>query len=1132
MLLCQSRQFGFIIATVLLAIMAAPAIEAQVLYGSVVGQVEDASGAVVPGASVSLASVETGITRDATADVQGRYSIPSVLPGSYSLKVTAPGFRTLTRTGVEVKINSVTRLDVHLEVGQINEQVTVSAQALALQSDKSDTRSEIPTRAIADLPLPNFRNYQSLLNLVPGATPGEFQNSYMSAPARSLRTQINGANPNNNSTRVDGAVNVFIWLPHHTAYVPASESIETVSVSTSSFDAEQGMAGGAAVTVATKSGTNDVHGVVFWYHDNQHLRARNYNYRPYPNPALPKTINNITGGAIGGPIVRNKLFYFASYERTMQRNGVSGNFSVPPADVRTGDFSKYSALTTIYDPLTGSPNGNGRQPFAGNIVPSNRINPIFANIQKLAPLPNQASDDIWGLSNNFGASGTQQLDRDQYDMKVNYNPTTRLTIWGKYSRMDGTVTGAAAFKDLVGPGIGGADPGYGTTTVQVPTFGFNLSLRPTLLIDGVYGYTIMDQPAFGFDYGTNYGTDVWKIPGTNGGTQYASDPHYSGMPAINTGFTGWGQLSTPLPWERNDRSQTYSMNVTKIHRGHEIRFGFDTVHHAMNHWQPETANPRGEINFSGSTTMINGGTARTPNTYAAALLGLVNNYNKSIQYFIMRTREWQFGWYARDRWQISRRLTLNLGVRYEYYPLMTRGDRGIERWDPTTNLVTIGGVAGVPMNNGMTTSKRLFAPRVGFAWRANEGTVVRAGYGITFDPLPFSRPLRGLYPSTITASFVPASVTGYEYYGSLTDGIPPVPTPDISKGPIPLPATIDMGPRSPWGGEIHRGYIQSWNFTLERQLPFKLLGSAGYVGNHTVHWMADLDINAAAPGSGNAGRPLFAKYGRAITTNMWDGFADGNYHGLQTTLNRAFGGGLFVKTSYTFSKAINMTDEDGWAGLRYFNWVPAVRRNRTVAGYDRRHMFTTAFVFDVPVGPGKRFHPGSRAVNAIAGGWSVSSVFSAYSGTPFSVSGSGSSLNAPGNSQTADLIGPVVKVGNFGPGQAYFDPMSFRDPAFNRPANVYRFGTMGPNSLYGPVYWRDDINVTRAFHISERVKGEFRAQAFNVTNTIRWNNPSAGSASLQLNPDGTLKNANNFMSITGTPTDYERQVRFGLRIAF
>jgi hypothetical protein len=203
-----------------------------------------------------------------------------------------------------------------------------------------------------------------------------------------------------------------------------------------------------------------------------------------------------------------------------------------------------------------------------------------------------------------------------------------------------------------------------------------------------------------------------------------------------------------------------------------------------------------------------------------------------------------------------------------------------------------------------------------------------------------------------------------------------------------------------------------------------------------------------------------------------------------------------------------------------------------VAGYDRRHMFTTAFVFDVPVGPGKRFHPGSRAVNAIAGGWSVSSVFSAYSGTPFSVSGSGSSLNAPGNSQTADLIGPVVKVGNFGPGQAYFDPMSFRDPAFNRPANVYRFGTMGPNSLYGPVYWRDDINVTRAFHISERVKGEFRAQAFNVTNTIRWNNPSAGSASLQLNPDGTLKNANNFMSITGTPTDYERQVRFGLRIAF
>ncbi len=1108
-------------------------VHAQVLYGSIVGTVEDPTGAFIPGATITLTSAETGVTREAIADQHGRYSILNVLPGVYSLKFTAQGFRTLTRTDVEVSINTITRVDVRLDVGQVTEQVTVSAQALALQTDKSETRAEIATEAIVNLPLPNFRNYQSLLNLVPGATPGEFQNTYMTAPARALRTQVNGANPNNNATRVDGAVNIFIWVPHHTVYVPPAESIETVNISTSSFDAEQGMAGGAAVTLATKSGTNELHGVAFWYHDNQLLKARNYNYRPYARPELPKSIDNIAGGTLGGPAIKNKLFYFLSYERTMQRLGVAGNFSVPPLDMRTGDFSKYSSLTTIYDPLTGSPNGSGRQPFAGNMIPTNRISPIFADIQKLAPAPNQASDDlVYGLTNNYGVSGTQQLDRDQYDFKVNYNATSKLIIWGKYSRMDATVNGKSAFKELVGPGVGGADPGYGTTTVQVPTIGFNYTLSPTFLMDGVYGYTRFDQPAFGFDYGKNYGLEVWKIPGTNGGTQFADDIRYSGMPAITTGFTGWGQLSTPLPWFRNDRSQTYSTNLSKIYNAHEFRFGFDLVHHAMNHWQPETANPRGEIQFSGNTTMINGGTARTPNTYAAALLGLVSAYYKSVQFLLMRTREWQFGWYVRDRWQVSRRFTLNLGLRYEYYPLITRGDRGVERWDPNTNLVTLGGVGGIPKNNGITTSKKLFAPRVGFAFRLNEKTVLRSGYGITYDPLPFSRPLRGLYPSTITASFVPATVTGYEYYGKLADGIPPVPTPDISKGVIPLPPTVDMGPRSPWGEEVHRGYIQSWNFTLERQLPYGMVGSLGYVGNHTVHWMADRDINAAAPGTGNAGRPLYAKWGRAITTNMWDGFGDGNYHGLQASLNRRLTGGLFLKGSYTWSKAINMTDEDGWAGLRAFNWGPVIYRNRTVAGYDRRHMFTMAFVWEIPFGKGKRFNLDSKVLNAIAGGWALSSVFSAYTGTPFTVSGSGSSLNAPGNSQTADQIAPVRKIGNFGPGQSYYDPMSFRDPNWNRPAGVYRFGTMGPNALYGPGFWRDDANLAKSFRFTERLNLEFRAEVFNLTNTIRWNNPNAGSASMQLNADGSLKNANNFMSITGTPNGYERQFRFGLRLAF
>jgi hypothetical protein len=307
----QFRTFAALLF--LLCIVSQPA-SAQVLYGSVVGTVEDPSGAVVPGATLSLTNVATGNVRTITADEQGRYTAVNMPAGTYTIQVTAPGFRTMTRTGVEVTINSVNRITLRLEVGQITEQVTVAAAAAMLQTDRSDTRAELTSKAVVELPLSNYRNYQSLLNLVPGTTPAIEQNSIGASPQRSLSTNINGTNRNNNNTRVDGAINVYIWLPHHTLYNPPVEAIDNVNISTSSFDAEQGMAGGAAVTVSTKSGTNDIHGSGYWYHDNQHLYARPYFYQQsVVKPRLPKSITNIPGFTIGGPIVKNKLFYFFSY---------------------------------------------------------------------------------------------------------------------------------------------------------------------------------------------------------------------------------------------------------------------------------------------------------------------------------------------------------------------------------------------------------------------------------------------------------------------------------------------------------------------------------------------------------------------------------------------------------------------------------------------------------------------------------------------------------------------------------------------------------------------------------------------------------------------------------------------------
>jgi len=1124
----------------LLAAVTQPA-AAQVLYGSIVGSVEDQTGALVPNARVTVTHKATSATRETTTDEAGRYVLANLLPGAYDLQVTAGGFRPIVRTDVMVTVNSITRVDVGLEVGPVTEQITVPATLTALQTDKADVRSEITASEVTNLPLANYRNFQSLINLVPGATPANFQNAVVDTPGRALTTNINGTARNNNNARVDGASNVFIWLPHHMVYVPPVEAIDTVNITTGSFDAEQGMAGGAAITVATKSGTNELHGVLFHYHDNHRLRTRNF-FLP-PDRGKAKSIFNIPGAAVGGPIIRDKLFYFGSWETTLERSGISPSpYSVPTATIRAGDFS--GLATTIYDPMTGARDGTGRLPFVGNRIPGDRISPISRRVQEKAPLSNLPGVSQGTLSNYFN-SGTERLNRHNYDLKINWNPRADWVVWGKYSRMDALVKSDFALGEVGGPGLSRAGVGTGDTNVNIATFGHTWTMSPTFILDGTFAITRFDQSVVGPDHGRNIGSEVWGIPNTNdpvvtgytaGADQVkkscppaAKGACYSGMPTIDHGFTNWGNIFGWQPLFRKERAFTYTTNATKIQGPHELRWGFDLVRYHLDHWQPEISNgPRGYIGFSGNVTGAPGYTANYLNSYAAFLLGLPSSMSKAVQFFEMTNREWQFGWYVRDRWQLTRRLTLNLGLRYEYYPLITRRDRGIERWDPATNQVYLGRIGGNPDNVGITVSKKLFAPRVGIAYRLGEDTVIRSGYGITYDPLPFSRPLRGLYPATIGASFV--ADNPYTYIHTLDKGIPAIPLPDVSKGVLTLPPSVDMGPRSPWGGLLHRGYIQSWNFTLERKLPADVVASVAYVGTQTVHQLADRDINAAAPGAGPAGRPLAATQGRRITANMWDGWISGNYHGLQAAINRRFAQGLMLKGAYTWSKTINLTDDDGWASVMW-NWGPVIRRNRAVAGYDRTHMFTMGFVYELPFGPNGTWAR-SGLLSHLLRGWRTNGLFSAYTGTPFTVFADGAELNAPGNSQTADQVksGKVNIIGEIGPNKMWFDPLAFAQP------RGVRFGSTGRNTMRGPSLWNLDLSLFRTFALTERLNMEFRAEAFNATNTPKFANPGANVAAMRLNPDGSVQTLNNFSSITSTlgalANPSERQFRFGLRLSF
>jgi len=1100
-----------------------PRADAQVLYGSVTGTVTDQSGASVPKAHLVVVNRATRVTREADADDTGHYLIVDLPPGDYDLTVKVSGFKPLTQTNLRVTANTVTNADASLQVGTMSQQVTVEASTVSLQTEKTDIHTELSEKAILDMPLNQYRNYQTLINLVPGATNGAFagglQNAIADTPERSLSFNINGTNRNNNNTRVDGATDVFVWLPHHAVYVPPAETIQEVNISTNNFDAEQGMAGGAAITVITKSGSNQFHGVLFEYHEDQALRARQFFETSAVQPRKGKSIFNDLGGTLGGPVIKDKLFFFGSWDGLFERDNRSATANnlqtLPTAALRLGDFT--GTGTTIYDPSTGNPNGTGRTPFANQAaIP---INPIAAKILALIPPTNVAGA---GQTSNFFSSATQRLNRNNFDGKVDWNRTSKHTIFAKYSAMKSVFHGEPSLGKAIGDC--NCDGGLGDfhDFVQLVTVGHTLTLSPALVVDGYVGFTRMSEYGQTPDFGTNIGLSVLGIPGTNN----PNDLRSSGIPFFSV--AGYADLGNPEGWNpayRNDWSFVSNHNVRWSHGKHQVSAGTDIVHHHLNHWQPELGSgPRGEFDFGGGVTALNGGPAPNQfNAWAQFLLGLPDGMGRSEQFIKATAREWQFGWYIGDRFRVTPKLTATLGLRYEYYPLMTRnGAFQFDRYDFTTNNVLLGGIGGNPDHVGVTTSKKLFAPRVGLAYKIRDNTVVRTGFGITVDPLPLARPLRGFYPLTVGSNF--AGANSFAPAGSFSTGIPVIccSNINISSGTIPLPAAALE--RSPGPGLLKRGYIESWNLVVERKLPANFLVSVGYVGTQTVHQFADLNVNASLPGTGQAGQPLNILFGRTAETDLWQGFLSANYHSLQVSASRQFSHGLMVKGAYTYSKAIDWTDDDGWANLAW-NDPNIIRRNRAPAGFNVPHIFQLAYVYELPFGTGKSWASGgggsaSEIVSKIASDWQVSGTFSSFSGHPFNLTASGASLNAIAQRQTPDQVAPTHKIGGIGGGanQPFYDPSAF--VAVTRPGTGPNpYGNVGRFSLLGPGSVNFDFNLFRTFKLTERFNLQFRADAANLFNAPHFNNP-VGSRS-----------SSNFLHVTSAKND-ERQFRFGLRMSF
>ncbi len=906
---------------------------------------------------------------------------------------------------------------------------------------------------------------------------------------------------------------------------------------TNAFNAEQGIAGGAAINLTIKSGTNNYHGTGWIFNQNSYFKARNFFQT---TPQNPKNINNQFGANFGGPVYipklihgKDKLFFFVNWERTTRRQTASPRFfSIAPTNLRSGDFS--GTGTTIYDPAT-SADPTRRTPFPNNIIPSSRFDTAAVEMMKLMPQPTLASA---GYVNNFVGAGSSPFNRDNVDIKINHHATERLAYFGRYSISPHNITDPPIFGEAVGDATLGGQLGAADGRTQVAGAGMTYTITPRLLVDANFGFTRQKLGAQGPDYGTNFGLDLLKIPGTNGPSK-----NQSGMPAMQfSGFwSNLGNANTGSPFIFRDNQYVGNVNLGWVKGAHSLRLGWDYMNQQLNHFQPQGGTfqtARGTFMFDGQATALqNGAAANRFNSWAAFLLGLPSRAGKVEQLRDPNALRFRVqSLYAQDQWQVTHKLTVNLGLRWEYYPFPTRDWGGISRFDPADGKVYIGGNGGTPLDTDANVSKKNFGPRLGIAYRLNDKTVIRTGYGISIDPRVFVD-LRNAYPINF-AWEIPAAT-----YNNATNAFVPVTTLRLGLQPEKYRQATDITQAfiQLQGGtgtvtvpkDVQRKYIQSWNFIVQRELPARFVAQAGYVASRATGQMGSVALNAGAPGTGTAGRALYSRFGLTADINSIQPYKTVTYDSLQTQLTRRWGGNTWGMV-YTWSRNLNYADNDANPRIQ---WMPEAGRNRGPSGYDRPHNFQTYWVLKAPFGRGQRWAT-SGIASHLLGGWQLNGLLGAQSGLPvFIQQGNAYNLNAASSGQVPDQIKATVEtLGNIGAGKPYFDTSAFAQ--VNIPSGQpQRFGNAGRNNVRGPSFFNTDMGLSRTFAIKERFKLEFRAEALNIFNHpnfalgLQWDGNNNVSDPSQFGIISYTVGPNNASGNSGKGTG-ERQFRFGMRVFF
>jgi len=1062
----------------------------QSITATATGIVADASGAIVPDAAVTITELSTGVGRKTSTNDQGIYNFTYLPPGTYRIRVEVRGFKTFEQTGVTLPVGATVRVDPVLQPGEVSETVNVAGRAMLLQTDTAEVSRTFEPKQITELPLAT-RSPQALVGLMPGVTPPTQDFTALEDPQGTTFFRANGQANSANNTQVDGVDNTNPTLGL-TIYLPPAEVVQDVQIVTSNYNAEYGRAGGAIINMVSRGGTNELHGALYHFHRNTDLRARNFfNTTNLPKPNF---IRNQFGGTLGGPIRQDKTFYFGSFQGMFLRQATTQTTSVPVETWRNGDFSGVLGLN-LYDPATGSPDGIGRQPFAENRIPAGRIHSISRNLITLLPRPN-----LPGPANNLVANVGFSQNSYIYDGRIDHNFSDATRIFGKFNFSDYKVVQGAALGDEIGEATRGDN--YTTTSTINLTHAFN----PALLTEVRLGYNRYYVDVAGINRDplsaqlgirilnpspeSAFGLTRIQVSGMQGIGARAQDPLNNADNTFNV-VNSWNKS-----WGRHQAK--WGVDVRRIRADRRTSAG------------PIFWSERGRFDFNPGTTALRGGPALGPfgtfgNSFASLLLGLADVHGRSEVVVTPSDRLSQFFTFFHNAWQLSRKLTLDMGLRYELYvPLTPRFAGGGSNYNWTTNTLWIAGVGEVPMDMGVRMDKNNLAPRFGFAYRATEQTVIRGGYGLSYFMGRF-----GFNGGTFATQFPAVLHTqigvanDFSPSGSI-DVVPPAERP-----PIPANGLLSPAPNQPVFAvpfDYPIPFVHSYNLTIQRAVGWGVTLDAGYVGSLGRRLVYAQNLNVAPPGGGAAGRLLFLRYGRTADATLRASGVNNNYNSLQILAAKRFSGSLSFTAAYTWGKTLGVGDDQ--AG--FINQLD-FRKNYGVTGYDRRHMLTISHIYELPFGRTKRFLSGHPLRYAF-GDWQLSGIFRAASGSYFTASADATPCNCPGNGNFADALRPVNLLKGAGPGQLWFDTSAFGQPGPNR------FGTAGRNSILGPGLMNYDVSLVRNFLIRERMRLEIRGEFYNLTNTPHFNNPV-----------GNL-NAGNFGQITGAFG--ERDVQLAARITF